>query len=280
MTSPTTQPHPATQDGSQQQAAASSGRDRPCAGDARQEEEAVSSAYTDLLSHCPLPSRQALQSLAFVPEDEMLFRSEFVALHETMKPFAAYDWNLARDIAFGTVEAARMRRTIADLTDDAMQTALREKLTELLPNAASHTIHATVVGYFKKDRSAIATVEQTLRDAGVGIGVIAARARCLHAASIDRMEKVLAAIEKRRDRMVREMKAERAALRRSVAVLEPGSVRSAKDHARSMKNGVRDRHVDGAGATDRDPHPDREAQADRDVDHGRGDEGRGGGHGR
>ena len=167
-------------------------------------------AFVDVLAACPVYQRARLSPSDLEPEDAMIFRVEIISLHGALAPFDPYEWSIVADIGRCAVEAARAQRTIMALVQLATRAALTEVLGSILKDLRDAALAEVVSGYLAQQPKHVARVQRALASAGLTPSVVSASARLHHEASIAQLERIVDTANKRRHRLVQDLKQTRS----------------------------------------------------------------------
>ena len=174
------------------------------------DEDATMQAFADVLEACPAYQRARLSAADLDPETASIFMAEIVAVYRSFKPLDPYEWSILADIGRAAAEASSAQRTVMALVSSARRAALTEVLRPILKDRANSGLDALVSGYMAGRPKDIARVEAALASAGLTASVASATARLHHEDSILQLERIIDAANKRKHRLVQELKQARS----------------------------------------------------------------------
>jgi hypothetical protein len=173
------------------------------------DEEATLTAFLQVVAECPPHLRARLTAVELDPRELTIFRSEIVALHQSLAPFAPFEWSIVADIGLCTAEAARAQRIVTALIQEQKRSVLTNLLKNILKGRSATDIDAIVEDYCAGGPKAVDLVDAALARAGLGPSVVTALSRKSHEVSILDLERTIDRMGNRRLRMLRELKADR-----------------------------------------------------------------------
>jgi hypothetical protein len=145
-------------------------------------------------------------------EDAGAYHALFSHIRAAVEPKDAIEEFWVRDIAELLWETLRLRRLKAALMRAAAHEGLAKLLTPLVPNIAERT--ELVRAWARKDHDAERQVAQLLKKAGLDAGAITAQTLAVKLDTFERVDRLIAQTEARRNAVLREIERRREAVAR------------------------------------------------------------------
>jgi hypothetical protein len=148
-------------------------------------------------------------------EDPSVFEALRDRIAEAVGPQDAMDWLWVSDLATAAWDAQRARRLSAQLYEaarkEAIQTILSDLLQHEIPGAAGRRqhCHATAAEWLQAGRDGEAAMAEFLATYGLEPEVVTAEIFRLRADALERLDRMAAAADRRRDLVIREIERRR-----------------------------------------------------------------------